>query len=316
MTEMERTYYLQESLLIALGKVMLFFVVLLLRKLMAKDSLAGLADTEWLRFIFFPVFTIFTISAMISTAGNIQNQTQEKVFVLIAFGLAGMNIVVFYLIKDILKREARIREDRIFRLQVKNQTSMYRSVSENFDKQRKKTHEYKNQMLCIEALIKKKRYEELEGYVEGICEKLNKDLDSISTNNVIVDAILNTKYQEMRDQNVVFVFKINDLSRINMKDEDIVIVLSNLLNNAIEACEKCKGKRIVKLKFVNEDDMIIISVRNTYENEIIYDGKEIKTSKCQDVDEHGIGIIEKYEGSHVITNDGQEFCFSIIIPQG
>ena len=106
------------------------------------------------------------------------------------------------------------------------------------------------------------------------------------------------------------------------KFSDIVIILSNLLNNAIEAGERCKGKRIVKLKFVDEDDMIIISVRNTYENEIVYDGKEIKTSKCKDVDEHGIGIrnivetIEKYEGSHVITNDGQEFCFSIIIPQG
>ena len=27
-----------------------------------------------------------------------------------------------------------------------------------------------------------------------------------------------------------------------MCDEDIVVILSNLLNNAIEACEKCSGK--------------------------------------------------------------------------
>ena len=32
---------------------------------------------------------------------------------------------------------------------------MYRSISENYDKQKRKTHEYKNQISCIEALVKK-----------------------------------------------------------------------------------------------------------------------------------------------------------------
>lgn len=51
-----------------------------------------------------------------------------------------MNIVVFYLIYDILKRENKLQEERIYRIQVKNQLGMYRSISENFDKQKKMTH--------------------------------------------------------------------------------------------------------------------------------------------------------------------------------
>ncbi len=47
-----------------------------------------------------------------------------------------MNIVVFYLIYDILKRENKLQEERIYRIQVKNQIGMYRSISENFDKQK------------------------------------------------------------------------------------------------------------------------------------------------------------------------------------
>ena len=46
-----------------------------------------------------------------------------------------------------------------------------------------------------------------------------------------------------------------------MCDEDIVVILSNLLNNAIEACEKCSGKKFMKMKLVKEKDNIIISVK-------------------------------------------------------
>ncbi|MBQ7944273.1 MAG: GHKL domain-containing protein, partial [Lachnospiraceae bacterium] len=321
MVEMRDSYYVQGSLLIVLGKMFLFVIILLIRKLLKKESLAYLHDMEWIRFLVFPIFTILAIVGMVSTSGNLINQTQKNVYISIAFGLAGMNLVVFYMIRDISTREMQISEAKIFRLQVENQTRMYRSISENFDKQRKKTHEYKNQIMCIEALIKKRRFEELEEYIEGIQENLREETDAINTNHVIVDAILNTKYREMMVKNIVFIFKINDLAEISISDEDIVTILSNLLNNAIEACEQCSGKRIVKLKMVKEDDFLTISVRNTYGNQIVESGEELLTSKKEDVEEHGIGVknivetITKYAGSYVVKHDEEEFCFSILIPQ-
>ena len=156
--------------------------------------------------------------------------------------------------------------------------------------------------MCIDSLIKKKKYDSLESFVNKISGQISKELDFICTNNVIVDAVLNTKYQEIRDKGIVFVFKINDLSSLNISDEDVVVILSNLLNNAIEACEKCRGDKIIKLKIVIEDNNAIISVKNTYENAVIYENGEIQTTKILDTDEHGIGIkniaetIRKYRG--------------------
>lgn len=86
----------------------------------------------------FPLFTIFTVIALFITSGSIENQKQENVFLVIALCLAGMNIVVFCMINDILKREIKIRENEVFQLKARNQTDMYRSISENFVKQRKK----------------------------------------------------------------------------------------------------------------------------------------------------------------------------------
>ena len=318
--EISRLHFVGGSLITVLGKIILFLVVLLIRKIVGGESSDVLRSTDWLRFIFFPVFTIITVIALIMTSGNIENQKQENVFLVIALCLAGMNIVVFYMINDLLKREIKIRENEVFQLKARNQTDMYRSISENFVKQRKKTHEYKNQIMCIESLIEMENYDELKDYVKSISGNLSTELDYIKTNNVIIDAILNSKYKETLDKGIVFIFQINDLSGIKMCDEDIVVILSNLLNNAIEACEKCSGKKFMKMKLVKEKDNIIISVKNTYDGKLNIKDGEIQTSKKYEMDEHGVGIkniiedITKYQGSYAIRNDNNEFYFSVILP--
>ncbi len=68
-------------------------------------------DTEWLRFLFFPVFIIVAISAMLSVFGYVQTVEQANLL-FIAFGMIGMNIVVFYLINDVVEREAQMMKTR------------------------------------------------------------------------------------------------------------------------------------------------------------------------------------------------------------
>lgn len=313
-------YEIGLALVYLLAKVILFFVVLIIRKQFGKKSMEMMLDTEWLRFLFFPVFTIVAISAMLSVFGYVQTVEQANLLFVIAFGMIGMNIVVFYLINDVVKREAQMHENKVFQIQAKNQLEMYRSISENFDNLKRRTHEFKNQISCIESLLDKKQYSKLEEYAKKIYGSLNNEPDAINTNNVIVNAILNTKYQEADSKGIVFVFRVNDLSELRLKDEDVVTILANLLNNAIEACETCEDKKVIKFKFVKEDDMIIIAVKNTYNYDVIYENGEIKSTKTSSVDEHGVGIknvlkiIEKYDGSYVIEDKDKEFFFSIIIP--
>ena len=313
-------YALKGNLVMIITKGILFLCILLVKKQFGKKSTEMLVDTEWTRFLFFPFFTIITIVAMLMTFQYTENQAQANALYSIAFGMVVMNVFVYYLINDIVIREAKLHEKEILELQVKNQIEMYRSVSENFEIQKRKSHEFKNQILCIESLLKEQEYDEAIKYVNKISKSVISEKNVINTNHVIINAILNTKYQEAINKHIVFVFRVNDLSKIRIEDEDLVVVLANLLNNAIEACERCKDKRIIKCKFIIEDEMIIFSVKNTYDQKIVYDNNEIKTSKTIMSDEHGIGIknilriVEKYEGEYVIQNDDNEFYFSIVIP--
>ena len=318
--DINKSYLIDASMIVVMAKLVLFMTVVIIRKKTGDKMADVLSNADFLRFMFFPISTVFTIIALIDTSGNGANQRQNDVFLPISLCLACMNILLFYLINDILKREIRVRESDIFRLRAKNQTDMYRSISENFVKQRRRTHEYKNQILCIESLINTENYAELKNYIKNISGHLSTELDYIKTNNMIVDAILNSKYRETLEKGIMFIFQLNDLSTIGIEDEDIVVILSNLLSNAIEACEKYSGKKVIKLKFIKERDDIIISVKNTYNGELEIRDGEIQTSKLYDSDEHGIGInniidvIEKYQGSYTIQNDKEEFYFSIMLP--
>lgn len=303
----------------ALAKLTLFMTVLFLKTKIAKgDAEDILKGAEWLRFIIFPIFSILILCAMAWTSGGNDNFKVGNIDFIIAFGLVAINIIVFYLVCDILKRERRIREDDMFRIKVRNQTELYKALYTNYEKQRKKAHEYKNQVLCMEGLLKKKQYDELEKYIDNISGKLSGERSCIRTNNALVDAIINTKYKEMEEKGILCVLVLTELGGLPMEDDDVVVILSNLLNNAIEACEKCE-KKTVKIKLVKEDNDIVISVKNTYNGVIKKDCNDFVSTK-EDTDGHGFGIkniresVSKYGGTCSITYDDIEFSFSILIP--
>ncbi|MBP3754081.1 MAG: GHKL domain-containing protein [Lachnospiraceae bacterium] len=308
------------SLFTALSKLVDFWVVIWLRKHLSKSAAEkNITDSEWIRFMVFPIFTLTLIIAMMGDSGAVKDPDLERIYMLFSIGLVVINLAAFYLLCDIVKRERRIHEDDLFRERVKNQAEMYKSVYDNYELQRKRAHEYKNQIMCMEALLQKKEYGELEKYITEIGGKLTDTDSNINTNNTLIDAIVNTKYREMEERGILLVMKFNEMADLWVEDSDIVVILSNLLNNAIEACEKCDQKTI-KLKLMKEADEIIISVRNTYNGEIVKEGEEIRTLKA-DKEEHGLGIkniiesVEKYGGSYSINYDDKEFVFSICIPK-
>ena len=192
--EVQKGYALEGSLVVIFSKITVFLCILLLKKHFGKKSTETLPDKIWGRFLFFPVFTIITIIAMIMTFQYTKNEVQANVLYSISLGLAVMNIFVYFLINDIVTSEAKLHEKEILGLQFKNQIDMYRSISENYEIQKKKSHEFKNHILCIESLLKDHEYDKASKYVGNISDTFIGEKNVINTNHVIINAILNTKY--------------------------------------------------------------------------------------------------------------------------
>lgn len=306
-----------QMLLVILSKMMLFTVVIMLNRIYGKQRTSTIKESDWIKFSIFPLFSICTIACLISSSEFIRQVNQQNLYLVIAFGLLGTNVALFFFLMDIIRREEKIRENYLFAMDARNRMEMYEKVANQTKKQQQLSHEYKNRIVCIQALAQRKKYEELNVYLNSIYEKVKHDEDYINVNHAIINAVLNEKYYEAMNKNILFVFKLSDLSAIWLEKDDIVLLLSNLLNNAIEACENCRGQKIIKMKFELTDGQLVLVVKNSYENEIVeQDGRLISTKK---EDGHGYGIknikrvIRKYNGNYHIIHKNGEFCFIILL---
>lgn len=309
-------------LVIIASRIILFLLLITIKRIsvIKKKNVIDMSNKEWLQFLIFPIFTLITVIVMTNSMAASYHEDIVNVYYVIAIGLIVLNMVVFHLINEILENSQRIREADILKQQSIGQLELYNSLRKNYDIQRKRTHEYKNQIMCIDSLLKKKKYDKLEEYINSIFNRLDGQLDMVDTNNEVVNAIINAKYYEALQNDVLFILKINDLSHIKVSDEDIVTILSNLLDNAIEAAGQCDiDKRTVGIKLLYEDDVLSIAVSNSYktEPEIMEDGY-MRTIK-DDKEQHGLGIrnvvatLEKYNAEYIIDYKNGEFVFSIIM---
>jgi len=309
-------------LVIIASRIILFLFLIIIKRIsvIKKKNVIDMSNKEWLQFLIFPIFTLITVIVMTNSMVTSYHEDIVNVYYVIAIVLIVLNMVVFHLINEILENSQRIREADILKQQSIGQLELYNSLRKNYDIQRKRTHEYKNQIMCIDSLLKKKNYNKLEEYINSIFDKLDGQLDMVDTNNEVVNAVINAKYYEALQNDVLFILKINDLSHIKVSDEDIVTILSNLLDNAIEAAGQCDiDKRTVGIKLLYEDDVLSIAVSNSYktEPEIMEDGY-MRTIK-DDKEQHGLGIrnvvatLEKYNAEYIIDYKNGEFVFSIIM---
>lgn len=309
--------------IIILSRLILFAILIVISRISSKkrnNVTADMSNKEWIQFLIFPIFTICAVMLMVNSVMKSYHSDIVPVYYIIAIGLIVLNLVVFHLISEILEHSRKMKEAQILRQQSIGQVGLYNSMRENYNIQRQRTHEYKNQIVCMDMLMKKKDYSKLEDYIGNISDGLDAQLDMVDTNNDVVNAILNAKYYEAIKNDVLFVLKINDLSDIKVSDEDIVTILSNLLDNAIEAAKQCDvGKRTVKIKLLSEDDVLTIAVSNTYKTEpMLTEDGYIRTTK-NNKEEHGWGIrnivatLEKYDAEYIIDYKNGEFVFSIMM---
>ncbi|MDE6749894.1 MAG: GHKL domain-containing protein [Lachnospiraceae bacterium] len=149
-------------------------------------------------------------------------------------------------------------------------------------------HDIKNHLLIIEGLLKYGLSEKALVYIQ---ELRNSELESkpwMQSDNVIVNALMNEKINLAKSKGIKVQLKTSDLKDSFINDRDWCVILGNLLDNAIEACEKVEGKKDIIVKIDDVAYGTIINIRNSYCGEIPDMEGEVPTAK-DDKEEHGIG---------------------------
>lgn len=162
------------------------------------------------------------------------------------------------------------------------------------------------------------RYDALKDYVKETAKTHSVRVMSINSHHSIIDAVLNEKYQYAKAHDIDFQVQVNNLSSVTIPSNYLVVLLSNLLDNAIEACECYSGTPEIKCSLVL-DTSFYIAVENT-SNPIEIRDNRIPSTK-EDSMNHGYGIpniqkILRYlNAEYTFYYSDSYFHFVIEIPQ-
>ena len=186
-------------------------------------------------------------------------------------------------------------------------------------------HDYHNHIQSIKAMIAMQKFEELDAYLAT----LEQDLDSIDiairTGNVGLDAILSSKVSIARKNNIEVNCTAKVPAELKISDVHLCAIVGNLLDNAIEACEKIKGggadptlpQKFIRIYIGLFKEQLYISVSNSTNAKHRRRLNELITSK---LGEHGFGlrridkIAEKYDGFVNRKNEPGVFATEVMLP--
>lgn len=173
-------------------------------------------------------------------------------------------------------------------------------------------HDMKNQLMAIRGYFDDKNYELAESELETIIHDILERENTSYTKNPSLNAVLNYKNNEIRKKNIDSTFEVNMPESINMSGRNIGILVGNILDNAIEACDKCISDRFIKLILYYYNHSIVLYCENSI------DGKNKSlTTKKEDKLNHGLGIksiekiIQAYNGTMESMFTDKSFIISI-----
>lgn len=297
-------------------KLLAVFIAWILKHFRKKGNL-GQQNNKWLKlFVLFPTVSAAMLTILFYTSPR--NGDVPIIIVVFAGILMIANVAMIYVINNIEKATEQERDLRLLRQQISIQTENYGALKKNYSIQRKSTHEFERHIQVLRDLLDCKEYETARDYLRQLQTNRTLKIYSISSNNPIVDVVMNQKYQVAQENSIKMRVKVNDLSSINIGTNELVVLLSNLLDNAIEACLKLAQDREIVCSILKEDG-IYISIRNTSNPVTIIHG-EIPTTK-QDIADHGYGlpvvkyILKQLEAEYTFAYHNGWFHFVAEIPE-
>lgn len=182
-------------------------------------------------------------------------------------------------------------------------------------------HELRGHLTNMKGLVHSGEYAGLESYILRM-DKSIRDFDlTLQTGNPVTDVIVNDIRQQCQRLEILFHLDFHYPDPHAFDVFDLGIILQNLLQNAVEACEGlADGQRMITLKGKRRGRFFLIETTNSYAGEIKFgqDGLPVTTKK-REIPLHGIGLsnvrreAEKYRGELEIRTSQQMFYATVLL---
>lgn len=211
-------------------------------------------------------------------------------------------------------------DQRIARYQSDLLTTHYAEVENMYNQTRGWRHDYRNHIQVLKNYAEMGDMEAVKSYLNELAEDLETVDMALKTGNRMADVILNSKISLARSKEIQVRADAHVPVTLSIADIDLCIILGNLFDNAIEACQGLPGQeRMIRVYMDMKNTQLYISFTNTTaQKKQRKENGRFVTTKGKG---HGYGlvridtIIERYQGYIRRGSEDGAFTTEILLPQ-
>lgn len=301
--------------IVSSGKLFAIFIAWIISQFFKNKSIRPMQGKWLLLSLLFPASSNAMLLMIFQNFQDEADISESVVFFCCILAVA--NIAILYLISVIEKSTEDLKETALLNQQMDIQTEHILALEKSYRAQRQVTHDFRNQLQTISDLLAMGELNAAKDYIQQLQGQQTTRIFTVNSHHPIIDAVLNHKYQTAKEHGIDIQVQVNDLSHVRIDADRLIVLLSNLLDNAIEGCCRVEGQRMLMCSLVAEESLLI-SVRNSSVPVKIVNNM-IPTSKASK-EEHGYGlsrikyILNQLNAEYAFDYEAGWFAFVAEIP--
>lgn len=309
-----------ESLARVLGIVLtntLYLVIAYILTRFFHDKIK-LKKEEYIIIIIFYIIFLIVVLLSIAMSRNVDfSLIWQKTFLILDMLMFIANIIVLKMIFHINQQNHYEMENALLHMQITQQEKRIREEEKNYREVQLLRHDLKRYLVTYRQLLQEGKYEVIEADIDKILGKRLNTNHCVYTENTILNAVICEKMEQCSIKNIKIEVQVN--ADKDMDSIEYGVVLSNLLDNAIEAEEQEKEEnRYICLNIGVEQNMIHLVVSNYISESVLQNNALLETSK-KNKQLHGIGLrgvkefVNNKEGEIEIFKENHMFVVHICV---
>jgi len=233
---------------------------------------------------------------------------------MLLFILWGFAVLCFTIINTHEKSKT-IREAEFAANVISSGRDYYQKIDEMQDKLRIMRHDFKYHLTAISELTEAGDNKEIDRYLVDLQAQLSENEIQNYCSNSIINALLSRYAERCAKSGVKYDIVTSLPQTLTIPNYDLCIVLGNLLENALEACEKLAEGKYIELRLKPLENQLALMVRNCFDGELTTDGEKVVSTKK----EGGLGlksveaVVARYDGELITEWDENTFTAYITI---
>ncbi len=267
-----------------------FCVYLLIVKIRSK-SLSLSKWTDIVSFIVIPIILMLIIySTLIILHYTGYSSGVLMYLIIICLSMTAVTVIVWIMMERISKDN----EIKIRFLLTQQREHMYEAnilqMNTQIENMSKIKHDIKNNLLCIDELISKGEFEEAEKFCRELSDRSSAVYTPVNTGNSLLNAVINVEMEKALNCDIKFSVNIGDELTDFSENSDIVSIIGNICDNAIEYLQKCpKDMREMELDIYRRKNYNVIICKNKIYVSVLNENPDLVTNK-KDKSIHGKGM--------------------------